>query len=108
MEKGHAWRYALRGILRNTAATTIRDWCRSAGINGANTKALVAYAEGATTSELARALGCEVRALSDLRLRALKQLRCYLVNAPSVCPKFVRFLAEEAPPDDGPRPLKIP
>lgn len=107
MENGHAvWRYALRGILRNTNAGTIRDWCRAAGINGSSTKTLVGYAEGATVAELAQALGCEVRALSALRLRALKQLRCFLVSYPMACPRFIRILTENAPPDDGPQPVK--
>lgn len=98
------WRCTLREILRNTNAATVRDWCRTAGINGAATRALMGYAEGASNEQLARALGCEVRALSALRLRGLRQLRCFLVANPAVCPSFIRFLAEIAPPDDGPRP----
>ena len=101
-----SWRYALRGMLRNTNAVTIREWCRSAGINGTSTKALMGYAQGASNDEIARSLGCELRALSSLRLRALKQLRCYLVSNPTLCPAFCRFLAEKAPPDDGPVPVK--
>ena len=107
-QEGHnVWRFALRAILRNTNAVTIKDWCKSAGITGATAKSLIGYSTGATIAELCSALGCESRALSSIRLRALKQLRCWLVSNPHVCPKFIKILAEYAPKDDGPQPSRL-
>lgn len=99
------WRQTLREILRNTSAFKIREWCKSAGITGVGSKTLVAYAEGLNVDQLALACGYGVRSLSRVRLRALKQLRSYLVSNPAECPKFVCLLSENLPFDGGPMPF---
>ena len=100
-----AWRSFLRSILRNTAPSSLLHWCKGAGISPAGTQALMAYPSGASASEVASAIGCEIRALSHLRLRALKQLRSYLVYHPELCPDFIRYLSENTPYPSGPLPL---
>lgn len=106
MERQYEWRFALRNILRNSAPTTIRSWCKAAGINGSASKTLIAYAEGLSASQVAEVCCMEVRAMSAVRLRALKQLRSYLVGNPSECPRFVQLLSDELPNDVGPMPAK--
>lgn len=102
--QNYEWRVALRNILRNVAPSTVKAWCKLAGINGSATKTLTAYAEGLTASQTAEACCMEVRAMSHVRLRALKQLRSFLVANPSECPKFVHLLSNDLPADFGPMP----
>ena len=98
------WRNMLRNILRNTASSTIKNWCKCAGINSERTKTLIAYAEGVSAEEASRLMGYDVRTFSSMRLRALKQLRSFLASEPELCSAFTKYLSEKLPFDYGPVP----
>ena len=103
-EETKNWKQELRRILRNTAPTTVRNWCKSAGINGNQSKTLLAYAEGTSLNDLSLLCGYDVRSITRTRLRALKKLRCYFASFPSECPVFAFFLTKYCHSDGGPLP----
>ena len=100
------WRTELRRILRNTASSTIRTWCREAGITKEKEMALTAYAENISVDDMAQSLGMERRSYHEMRLCALKQLRSFLASKPDTCRAFTAFLAENRQKDLGPTPQR--